>query len=103
MRRLLARSKYPLRGLLKIGILCEEDIRHELLRIAVDEREPGALHLDHDPVSFLEHVVVGRESDLVMLYRIRRNRLRLFKTIAITSAEDVARDHKFVSAHCRIS
>src|SRR5439155_10773023 len=36
-----------------------EDIGHERLRVPVDEREPGALHLDHDAVSLEEAVILA--------------------------------------------
>jgi len=35
-----------------------KNIRCILLRIAVDDREPRALHLHHDPMSFQEDMVV---------------------------------------------
>src|ERR1700722_4863209 len=38
---------------LKIRFICRRDI-HEGLRIHVDEREPTALHLDHDAVALFK-------------------------------------------------
>jgi hypothetical protein len=40
-----------------------EDVRHERLRVAVDDREPRALDLDHDPVAALERVVLGVQAN----------------------------------------
>ena len=42
------------------------DRRDEGLRVAVVERKPGALHLDHEPVPRLEGVVHMRERDRVL-------------------------------------
>lgn len=47
----------------EITILCRENIGHVFLRIAIDQREPGALDLDHDPVAFSEPVV-----DIMQIY-----------------------------------
>ena len=46
---------------LKIRRLREEDVRHECLGIPIDHGEPGALHLDHDPMARAEDVIVGRK------------------------------------------
>ena len=43
-------------GFLKISVRAQLVIRHELLRIARDQREPGALNLHHDAVAFAERV-----------------------------------------------
>src|SRR5262245_13978731 len=56
VRRMLGGAKHSMCRLLKIlrpGII---DVRHKFLWIAIDEREPGALDLDHEPVSLLEPV-----------------------------------------------
>src|SRR5690349_12812880 len=39
---------------LVVGGLRLENVRHVRLRVAVDAREPRALHLDHDPVPLLK-------------------------------------------------
>src|SRR5947207_803955 len=46
-RRMLGRPQHAVRGLLIVVGLGQIDIGHELLRIAIDQREPGALDLDH--------------------------------------------------------
>jgi hypothetical protein len=33
-----------------------EDVVHVLLRVAIEQREPAALHLHHDPVTRFEGV-----------------------------------------------
>ena len=44
-------------GLLEVGGLGVVDAGDELLRVQVDEREPGALHLDHDAMTGAESVI----------------------------------------------
>jgi nucleoside-diphosphate-sugar epimerase len=50
MGRVLFRPEYPLGRRAVIRGLGQEDILDERLRIPVDEREPGVLDLNHDPV-----------------------------------------------------
>ena len=62
-------------------------LRHEGLRVAVDERKPGALHLHHQAVAFAEGVhevlhgeghgryLVGREG--LGLEKLSRKRPRI--------------------------
>ncbi len=56
MRRQILRSVDAHRCRLEVRLGRRVDVRHERLRIAIDEREPGALHLNHQPVAFLERV-----------------------------------------------
>src|SRR5438093_831105 len=58
-RRRLSRPEHTLRGRAEVGVLRGVDVRHECLRVAVDEREPGALDLHANPVS-LEKTVILR-------------------------------------------
>src|SRR5215475_12660994 len=97
-----ARAEHPLGRALKVRFLREEDVRRESLGVAVDHREPGALHLNHDPVSLQEDVVVGWESDLVTRHRIWRNRLGLLEAVAVAPAQYIARNHQLKAAHLRI-
>ena len=46
-------------GLLVVGLLRLKNIGNEFLRVAVNDGKPGALHLHHDAVAFLEDVVCG--------------------------------------------
>src|SRR5437016_14251130 len=55
-RRILSRVIDALSRLLKIIVDAQLVIRHELLWAARDQREPGALNLDHDAVALLERV-----------------------------------------------
>ena len=65
MRGALAAAEDALRRRLKVRVSRQEDIRHEALRVAIDQREPGALDLHHDPVARTEHVIVAGEAHLV--------------------------------------
>ena len=47
----------PLFSFYKIRFLRFKNIRHIFLRVAVNDREPAALYLDHDPVTFFESMV----------------------------------------------
>jgi len=50
-------------GLLVVGLLGLENVGYELLRVAIVHGEPGALHLHHDAVAFLEDVIRGVQID----------------------------------------
>ena len=78
-----------------------EDVGHERLRVAVVHREPGALHLDHDPVTLPEGVALLVQVDDVLVDRVRRDRPRAVESLAIASAHDLARDHELVTAEHR--
>ena len=50
-------------GFDEIGLGGGVDAGGELLRVAVDDGEPGGLHLDHDAVTLKENVVAITERD----------------------------------------
>src|SRR5262245_2937309 len=56
-----------------------EDVGHERLRVAVDDGEPGALDLDHDPMAALKSVVLSVKAEGVFENGVGRNRLRPFE------------------------
>ena len=60
----------------EIAVLRGEDVRNERLRIPVDEREPAALHLNHDAVALLESVILRVEVDDELLDLVRLNKAR---------------------------
>ncbi len=93
----------PLRGLLVVSRRCPEDARHERLRIAIVQREPARLHLDHDPVSREKHVVRGRQREAVQQRPVGRDRSGRLEAFPISTAEDVGRDHQLITAECRLS
>src|SRR4029079_13849134 len=57
MRWILRGSIDLLRCFLKIRLLRFENVRHILLRISIDYREPAALNLTHDLVAFFKHMI----------------------------------------------
>src|SRR5260370_4464374 len=57
VRRILRRAMDALLGGLEVRLLRLEDVGYVLLRIAVDQRKPRALHLDHDSVALTKAVV----------------------------------------------
>src|SRR6185437_2609391 len=56
-RRKLLRTVDALSGLLKVGLLRFKNIGDKFLRIAVNDGEPGALHLNHEAMALLENVI----------------------------------------------
>ena len=49
--------------LLKIFRFREVDVRNVLLRVAIDQRKPGALYLNHHPMAFaksMQHILQGQ-------------------------------------------
>ena len=74
-RRKPFRTVEALRGLHIVLRFGEEDIGDERLRVAVIQREPGGLHLHHDPVPRQEHVVDRWQDELVRQWFVRHDRL----------------------------
>src|SRR5579863_5736950 len=95
--RKFLRSVDPLCRFLIIGILSLENVGKEFLRVAVVDRKPGALYLDHDAVSFFENVILRVQIDGVGLDFVRSDGFGLFKRFAETAAEDFVGDHQFVA------
>src|SRR3954462_13580141 len=75
-----------------------EDVGHPGLRIPVVEWKPGALDLDHDPVSPLERVALLMQIHGELQGRVWRQGLRGAEDPAIAAAHDLVRDHELVSA-----
>ena len=76
-----------------VGRLGFQDIGHEGLRIAIDQREPAALHLHGDAVPLLEDVRCGMEIDVVAQHLAGGDRLGPLIAAAETAAEDVVGNH----------
>src|SRR5260221_10415344 len=72
------------------------NVLHKLLRVAIDQREPRALHLHHDPMSLQKDVVVRMQPDLVFQYTVRRNCFRLLEAAAKASPEYFGCDDELV-------
>ena len=64
----------------------------EFLRIPVDQGEPRALYLDHDPVAFEKRVQNVRKFKFHIAYLSGDEGFRLFKTVAEFSTNHVAAD-----------
>src|SRR6202522_4487433 len=92
--------KYALRCFVKILGLRGIDIL-ELLRIAINEREPSALHLHHDPVTLLECVVnvQQREVDARGLTGLHGGRLA--EASAKFAPHDIAAHEFLKGSHVR--
>jgi len=61
----------------------------EFLGVAVNKGEPGALDLDHDPVSFLKAVAFVSEVVFDVCDFPGNKRLRVFKAVAVFAPEHV--------------
>src|ERR1043165_2578399 len=77
VRGVLAGAKDFLRCRLKVSVSRLENVRYKLLRVSIDNRKPGALHLHHNTVALLESMFVGRKSDLVLINRVCDERFGL--------------------------
>ena len=75
------------------------DVWNESLRVAVIQREPGALDFDHEGVSFFEHVVDIVQAPLKFIdFTWFEGRWRV-KSAAVSSAEDLHVGHELEAAH----
>src|SRR4051812_10351149 len=91
--------KYSLCRFLVIASFCPKDVFDERLRVAVVEREPARLDLDHDPMTGQKDMVGGWQREIVQERRVGSDRFRELEALAITAAENVAGDHQLVAAH----
>src|SRR5713101_1451197 len=74
---------------------------HELLRIAVGQREPGALNLNHDSMSRAESVSHIRKLELDVIRLTGIEGYGLFEALAILAAERLAANQLLIAAHLR--
>ncbi len=82
-----------LRRHLKIPFLRVEYIRHELLRVAVDDREPGALYLYHYLMALFKYVISSMQVDSISFYLAGSYGLRFGKTVPETPAKNIVNNH----------
>src|SRR5271154_2853920 len=68
-----------LRGLLVVALFGFENIGYKLLRVAIVEREPSALHLHHDAMTLFKDVVRGVKVDGERRYFARSDGFRFFE------------------------
>src|SRR5579864_5396618 len=64
---------------LEITVLGLKNVGHIFLRVAVDQREPGAVDLHHDAVAFPEAVMVPVQVDGVFVHFFGDDRLGLLE------------------------
>src|SRR6185503_11412362 len=110
--RLTARRKYkqrdprlhpsgvvhPLRRLSERAGVCREDIRYKRLGVAVDEREPGRLDVDHNAVAFLEVVADIGHRPGNFGWLVRRHRFGTLEGAAELGAHGLAAHHELITA-----
>src|SRR5215510_3123316 len=97
IRRRVLRPIHALRRRAEIGVLRFEDVRHERLRIAIDQREPRALHLNADLVALHEAITLCVQIDRELFGLVRRDCFGLLEALAEAAAEDVVSDHELVA------
>src|SRR5262249_2507417 len=97
-RRPLARSKNSVRGSLKIRFLRTIDVG-ERLRIAIDQRKPGALYLHHDFMTAAKGVINVFQLVLDRSWHVWLEGLRILKTVAELAAHYVAAHQLLMPAH----
>ena len=97
-RSMLSRPVDPLRGFLKV-LSPRFGNFHELLRIAVHQRKPRTLHMNHNPVSATERMVDIRQLEFDLLHFARRERLGLFETLSELAPEGLAANELLIAAH----
>src|SRR6185436_10718966 len=75
----------------EVALFGVEDIGHEGLRVAIDDRKPRALHLHHHAMPLLERVVLRMQAPRVFEDGIRRDGGRLLESRAIPASKDFVR------------
>src|SRR6185369_13965907 len=85
--------------ILRLG---EEDVRNEGLRITVIKRKPTGLNLNHDAMPRQKHMVCRRQHKFIWQRLVGRQCRRSFETLAITPAENIHRNAKFITAEFRL-
>src|SRR5262249_15676299 len=87
VRRPVLRAEDLLRRGAEIGLLRLEDVRHERMRIPIDEREPAALYLHANLVSLEESVILRVQVDHVLVGVVGNDRLRALEALAEPAAK----------------
>jgi hypothetical protein len=73
---------------LVIACGCFENIRYELLRIAVNQRKPRALNLQHDLMALEKAMVIRVDIDGVFKNFVRRNGRRMNEALPEAPTEN---------------
>src|SRR5215831_377131 len=72
-----------------------EDIRHKTLWIPIDQRKPGALDLNADPMPLEKYMVGGVQVDVVLLHAVARNGFGARIAFTETAAKNLIGDDAF--------
>ena len=80
-------------GFAVVGGLGPENVGDEGLRVAVVEREPAGLDLDHDAVAGKEDVVGVGKIEAIEQRLVGGDGLGSFEAFAVAAAENVGGDH----------
>ena len=102
VRCMLGRMVNSVGGLDEIGLIGIKDVVDKFLGIAVDERKPTALYLDHNAVAVFEGVqhVLQRQFNIGNL--ARGEGFRFVEVVAIAPAKHLAADHLLVMPHADV-
>src|SRR5437870_4797241 len=95
---MLAIMEYTDRLFLEIVVPAGIDI-DKFLGIAIYQREPGALHLDHQPVTFFKGMSDIRDGETDGLYFPRPEGYGLFKALAEAAPHHFPTHQHLVAAH----
>ena len=75
------------------------DVGQKLLRIAVVQREPRALHLHLDAMALEKGVIGGVKAEAVFEDFVCRDGFGVFKALVITATKNFPVDHELVPGH----
>ena len=85
-------------GFAVVGWLGPENVGDEGLGVAIIEREPTGLDLDHDAVAGQEDVVNVGKIEAIKERFVGSDWLGCFEAFTVAAAENVSGDHEFVAA-----
>ena len=85
----------------KINSSCFITIFHERLRVSVNQRKPTALHLNHDPVSFLEGVQHILELERYVRNLIGDKGLRFLERVTEPPTHNIGPDQLLIIGQLR--
>src|ERR1051326_1167206 len=74
------------------------DVRHEGLWVPIIKREPRRLYLHHDAMAWQEGMADVGQANPIRQNFVRLDRRRLCRVLAITTAQNVRRQHLLIAA-----
>ena len=89
-------------GFLEVLFFGMEDIA-ELLGVAVDDREPCALDLDHNPMPLAEAVAFVTEIKFDLSHPVRHKRLRFLEAVPVFAAHDFTSYEHLKISHSHVA